>query len=191
MCSARRVPLQLVVLTLLVGVSFGCEASPPDGGFVTSNELALQIWAPEGWIVRSFIEDDEQNFAITRELRDDFPRYAVGFNAAEVNRLRKKAQTSPLSMARGLCQRAHDRGIATTPCREAAFGKFQKVEWQVRYPAEAPATEPTIASFLFLADDAGDNLIRVIFEAPESEWTNLESISRRMMSTIRTAGQTP
>ena len=188
MLAVPNVLKVLLTLAVAVGATSGCSGTPLEGDFVRAEELQLEIWAPKGWIVRSFIEDGERHFAISRGLQDAFPRYLVGFNAAEVNILRKKAPESPLGMARWLCQRAQDRGIATAPCRETTFHKFQRIEWQVRYPVEAPSLEPTIALVVCLADDKGDNLMRLIFEAPESEWPAVQRIAQQMMSTIKIAG---
>ena len=191
MLLAQRFLLQSLTLAVLSILTAGCDSAPLEGSFVRSNELGLEIWAPKGWIVRSFVDDGEPNVAVTRELRDDFPRYAVGFNAAAVNSLRKQAGDSPLTMARWMCQHAHNKGVATTPCRESTLDKYRRIEWAVRYPTEAPATEPTISSIMFLADDAGDNLVRLIFEAPESEWPQFEDTAHQMMSTIRIAAPSP
>jgi hypothetical protein len=165
--------------------AISCGAALPDGALVQSEALDLEVWAPSSWIVRHFNYEGEDALAITRELNDGFPRYLVGFSAATSNILRRQAKESPLSMARWLCDLAQERATAMTSCKESPFGIYQRVEWQVRNPAEERLPEPVIARIVMLADDQHDVLVRVIFEAPESQWPTVEHIGQKMISTLR------
>jgi hypothetical protein len=170
---------------LVVASTASCEATLPDGAIIRSESLEFEVWAPKSWIVRHFNNEGEDTLAITRELNDGFPRYLVGFSAATSNILRRQANESPISMARWLCGLAQKRATAVTSCSESQFGRYRRVEWQVRNPAEDPSPEPTMAWVVMLADDQRDLLIRVIFEAPESQWPAVERIGQQMISTLQ------
>src|SRR5687768_7995376 len=77
-----------------------CASAIPVGfKSVADQNLGLRLLAPEGWIVRR-LPAAETTIAITRELRDDFPKYLVGFRASTVNVDRRQKHLSPSRMAR-------------------------------------------------------------------------------------------
>jgi hypothetical protein len=175
--------LKYVCLSLMAAASSSHGAD--EYQLVRSPALALELRAPPGWIVRHLTENEEAVVAVTRELLDGFPRYRVGFSATSVNRERRRQSVRPLAMARALCGSAQERGIATSECLESQMDGVSRVEWRVFYPPEVRERTGTVAWVVCLADEAGDSLVRLIFEAPQPEWAEVESVAADLMAKVR------
>jgi hypothetical protein len=170
-----------LALMATVSTSLGGEKYGP----VRSSDLGLEFRAPAGWIVRHLTENGESVVAITRELLDGFPRYHVGFSATSVNVERRGRKIGSLTMARALCGLAQKRGTATSECLESQVDGVTRVEWRVFYPPESPGGTATVGWAACLADEARDSLVRILFEAPESEWVEVESVAAELMKNVR------
>jgi hypothetical protein len=149
---------------------------------VQSVALKLILRAPVGWIVRHLEDGEEHSVVISRELLDGFPRFHAALSVRSANVVRRNTNVSPTSMARGLCAMAQRDGGATTRCRESMSGRFVRVEWNATYPAQTGGVGASIAWVAYLADDDADELVSLLFEAPQSEWDALEPIARELMT---------
>jgi hypothetical protein len=174
----------IAAVLLLAGALASCSSEQKGPPAVQSKEMGLTFSSPPDWIVRQLDNEGEHYVAITRELLEGFPRFRVGFTAITVNVARRGHKVKATVMARDLCQMAAQRGAAFTECSESSFEGFTVVEWKANEGVDQKDTEPSVTWVKCLADDAADTLIRIVFEAPRSEWAAQEKTAKAMMNGV-------
>lgn len=130
--------------------------------------IQASIQIPDGWHFRSEQKNDTTAFFVTREPLDTAATFKIGLTINCVRHVTDKAHVKPSKYIDAFTRLMDTKESITNP-RTNNQGPFNMIWFDVDLPNEG--RNATHVKYFLIANDTTDTMYIMLFEAPQSEWT--------------------
>ncbi|MFO0774648.1 MAG: hypothetical protein U0172_08300 [Nitrospiraceae bacterium] len=156
--------------------------TPPNGfAWVEFSPCHCAVLKPSGWHETVPTESDVPTLFLSKEPIQTVGRYRTGLSVNVIDRVREQSGMAPSQFAqRSLANATSAKEVLWRWIDPATSGLLRL---GVRYRDDTP-TPTAVVQALFVADDAADRLLMLVFNAPESEWEHVASTGETILTHV-------